>query len=212
MSFSSKFCKIVDPKLISAKMKTFGHTYTTDSKDGSELEYKTLSEVSILKRRFIFDKTINAWFAPLELSSILEPLNWDKVDDRQEELKKFQYQVNAETAIRELAMHDEEIFGKYSKEIIQLCRENNLVLDPKCYLSQMSIRCYVKTSKDPSEITGPIVGPSDTDDNLNAIPSEAETCRIQQQKLNGDIFMSNAVATGLPKDSSPKVVQRSLTA
>jgi len=139
MSFSQTLRRLIDPKEITLMMKTLGHTYTNDAKDGKELEYKLLSEVSILKRTFSYD-SVHGWIAPLELVSILECLNWDKVDNRKRELKRAQTVVNMRVAIRELSLHTQTIFEKYRQLILTSADRHNLLLPPECRFSQSDLR------------------------------------------------------------------------
>nr|WPR17969.1 MAG: capsid protein [Skomarfal virus 36] len=139
MSFSQTLRHLIDPKEITLMMKTLGHTYTNDAKDGKELEYKLLSEVSILKRTFSFD-SVHGWIAPLELVSILECLNWDKVDNRKREAKRAQTVVNMRVAIRELSLHTQTIFEKYRQLILTSADRHNLLLPPECRFSQSDLR------------------------------------------------------------------------
>lgn len=80
------------------------------------------------------------WLAPLDLVSILEPLNWDKVEDDQLALKSNQMSVNVCNAIRELSLHDSELFEIFKHKIITVCRQNSILIDQQCYLSQSSLR------------------------------------------------------------------------
>jgi hypothetical protein len=148
MGFSQDFCDLVDPKLISEKMLEFGHIYTSDAKDGSVLCYKTLKDISILKRHFSFDRSLKCWFAPLDLTSILEPLNWDKIEDQQVEAKKMQMTINARNAIRELCMHDEATFDMWVPKIRSVCRINNIELEFDSYLDQGSLRVVLRGLSD----------------------------------------------------------------
>lgn len=144
MVFSEEFSSILDPCLISKKMTEFGHVYTSDAKDDSELKYRTMFDISILKRHFSYDNRLRKWLAPLDLSSILEPLNWDKVEDGQEEVKKEQMSINARTAIRELSMHSKEIFDMYVPKIHKACTDFGIPLDVDCFFNQYNLRCLLK--------------------------------------------------------------------
>lgn len=144
MSFSKELSMILDPSLISEKMKMFGHTYTSDDKTSNKLFYRTLFEISILKRKFSFDKSLKVWLAPLELPSILEPLNWDKVEEGQDMLKTNQMSVNVCTAIRELSLHSEALFLSLVKRIREICKEYNIVLEHECFFTQQQLRKLLK--------------------------------------------------------------------
>jgi hypothetical protein len=144
MVFSKEICEIMDPELISKKMLELGHVYTSDAKDDSKLRYRTFDDISILKRHFAYDYKLKRWFAPLELSSILEPLNWDKVDSRQVMQKKLQMSTNVRTAVRELSMHPPAIFDTYVPKILGVCQAFNIDLDVSCYYSQVNLRRLLK--------------------------------------------------------------------
>lgn len=145
-SFHRKITNIMDPNLLTTVMRKSGHIYTTDSKDTTHFEYKLISEVTILKRHFAYDKESNSWMAPLEFASIFEPLNWDRVKDGRYDQKELQMQVNARIAIRELSLHTKEIFDEYVPKIINACEDYGLTLEPECYFSQNILRRIVKSS------------------------------------------------------------------
>lgn len=145
-SFHKDFVTIMDPNLITQVMKRHGHVYTTDAKDTTFFEYRFLNEVTILKRHFSYDTYYNRWIAPLELVSIFEPINWDRVKDSQYEMKELQMQVNVRTAIRELSLHAPEVFKEYVPKLLHECRKRNLTLDPECFYNQFTIRKIVRTS------------------------------------------------------------------
>jgi len=145
-SYHKKLVNIMDPNLITTVMKRHGHVYTTDAKDSTHFEYRYLSEVTILKRHFAYDNHYNRWIAPLELVSIFEPINWDRVKDNSYEMKEIQMQVNVRTAIRELSLHTPEVFDKYVPLLLHECKIRNLVLEPECYFGQLTLRKIVRNS------------------------------------------------------------------
>jgi hypothetical protein len=87
-----------------------GMTYTDENKSANALPYKTLEEVSYLKRKFVFDPKFQIWLAPLTLDTVLEMVNWVRseldMEDRTRE--------NIETSAFELSLHDEEVFTKWT--------------------------------------------------------------------------------------------------
>lgn len=99
---------------ITSAFAEIGMIYTDETKDLTKTppKYKTLEEVSYLKRGFTPNKH-GRWLAPLALDTILEMPNWCRGGlDIQEGTK-----VNCENAIMELAMHDEATFDKWSQVI-----------------------------------------------------------------------------------------------
>lgn len=99
---------------ITSAFAEIGMIYTDETKDLTKVppKYKTLEEVSYLKRGFTPNKH-GRWLAPLALDTILEMPNWCRGGlDLQEGTK-----VNCENAIMELAMHDEATFDKWTQVI-----------------------------------------------------------------------------------------------
>jgi V8-like Glu-specific endopeptidase len=105
MIFSDYLKDSIDPLDITHLLSLMGHTYTTDLKDDSQQAYRSIEEVSILKRKFDFDYSLFYCFAPLELDTVLEMLNWDK--ERNYGTKLTQLFVNGDTMQRELLHHHE---------------------------------------------------------------------------------------------------------
>lgn len=146
IAFSKALANIIEPEMLPRKMAEFGHKYTTDTKDGSQFKFETLSNVSILKRRFLKEDLI--WYAPLELISIMEPLNWDKIKPGQIYEKKQQVATNMRIAIRELSLHPKSVFDHWSKKIHDLALEENIALTPDCYYSQSILRNNLKRGQE----------------------------------------------------------------
>lgn len=144
LAFSDELASAISPLEINQKMDSFGMKYTSDDKAQTNSTYRELSEISILKRRFVFDSELRSWLAPLELPSIFEPLNWDKVDIAQTAEKRFQTQTNAVTAIRELCLHTASVFDQWRSKIVKVCRENSIRLPAECYMSQQTLRKLLK--------------------------------------------------------------------
>jgi hypothetical protein len=109
--FSNYFKENINPLEITKVLDDMGHTYTTDLKDGTSQAYRSISEISILKRKFNFDRQLFYCFAPLELDTILEMINWDKETNYNTKLQ--QLFANAETMQRELLHHSETTYTKY---------------------------------------------------------------------------------------------------
>lgn len=106
---------LITPDDITRKMLTLGHKFTDELKTTGKQEYRTLHEISILKRKFVFEPTLGRWFAPLELSVILEMLNWDKCNTKYE--KYEQLATNIQTACIEFVYHGKEVYDCWTKKI-----------------------------------------------------------------------------------------------
>lgn len=91
-----------------------GMTYTDEAKtQGTAPDWKTLKEVSFLKRQFRYDVEKHVWEAPLSMDTILEMPNWCRGGlDIHEGTK-----VNCENAIMELSMHERPVYDKWTRVI-----------------------------------------------------------------------------------------------
>jgi len=146
ISFSDKLSSLIQPTDLQNQLSKYGLIYTTELKDDTAFTYRNLHEISILKRKFLFDKTQRAWLAPLELASIMEPLNWDKCNANNITECEDQMKMNARLAIRELSLHPESVFDEWSRKIIEVCEDNQLILVPDCYFTQKVLRRMVRKS------------------------------------------------------------------
>jgi len=144
MVFSNTLKEVLDPQHITHEMSRLGHKFTSSDKDARGLKYRTLSEISILKRRFVYDSSSRTWLAPLELVSIFNSLNWDKVDPRYKALKIQQTADNILGAIRELSQHNKTTFQEYVPKMLELAKKYEIPLSALCFYSQESIRKIVR--------------------------------------------------------------------
>jgi hypothetical protein len=106
---------LITPDDITQKMLSLGHKFTDEAKSDGKQVYRTLHEVSLLKRKFVYEPTMSRWLAPLELSVILEMLNWDKCKTKQE--KYEQLSTNIQTACVEFVYHGKEVYTKWTQRI-----------------------------------------------------------------------------------------------
>lgn len=104
---SNYFMSQISPKDLTEIMKMTGHTYTSETKE--ELtQFRPISEISILKRSFDLDSSLQYVFAPLEADVWLEVLNWDK--EKQYNAKITQLFVNADAIKKELSFHSFDVY------------------------------------------------------------------------------------------------------
>ena len=122
------------------EFEQIGMVYTDESKS-LNLCYKTLSEVTFLKRGFSFDTNSHFCFSPLVLPSILEAFNWIKKTDNEVTI----IQQIAENSLVELSMHPKDVFNHYARLIYQVCaQEYNIDIN---ILSYASYRTKIKTGQ-----------------------------------------------------------------
>jgi hypothetical protein len=93
-----------------------GYTYTSEAKTDEEVApLRPLGDVTFLKRSFARSDKSGKRLCPLEISVILEMPQWTKKNDHNFE----DVRVNVETALKELSLHDREVFAFWSKRIIK---------------------------------------------------------------------------------------------
>jgi len=95
--------------------KEMGMTYTDETKSGKMIPYRSIDEIGYLKRGFKWDEEEHQYIAPLDLSVVLEMINWVRGDfDREERTIE-----NMETSAFELSLHGREVFehwiGRYKQ-------------------------------------------------------------------------------------------------
>jgi hypothetical protein len=93
--------------------------YATDETKGKVAcgSTRPLTEISFLKRHFLWDDRNSAYLAPLDLSVVLEMVNWVRGDEDQIE----SCIENVETSFKELSLHPEPTFSKYSRLLFNAC-------------------------------------------------------------------------------------------
>jgi hypothetical protein len=92
-----------------------GYTFTTEDKGDQTdvLPYRPISEVSFLKRRFVYLEEACRVVAPLNLDTVLEIPYWVKKNNDIDE----QTAVNCKFAFRELTLHGPTMYEEWSLKI-----------------------------------------------------------------------------------------------
>ncbi|APG78588.1 hypothetical protein 1 [Wenzhou picorna-like virus 26] len=98
--------------------KEMGMTYTDEAKSGDMIPYRSIGEISYLKRGFQWDEGEHQYIAPLDLSVVLEMTNWVKGDFDHEERTV----ENMETSAFELSLHGRETFDQWIEKYKQAAR------------------------------------------------------------------------------------------
>lgn len=110
-SVSRKYRSVFNEATISAALKKYGITYTSETKGACNESLRYITEVSFLKRSFRFDNLIQRWVAPLDMNSVLNIPMWTKV--RRADTVDI-VRTNVDVSIKELALHGKETYNKYT--------------------------------------------------------------------------------------------------
>jgi hypothetical protein len=103
--------KCLEQQSLTKYMKLlFNLDYTNENKDDTIVSGRSIEEISFLKRGFRFD---HGWKCPLELSVILETMNWQKKNSNQKELEE-----RLEGVLRELALHGKKVYDQYAPKFL----------------------------------------------------------------------------------------------
>jgi hypothetical protein len=105
---------------ITAALAKLGMTYTDETKTGTVASFRTLEDVSFLKRKFSLQMD-GTYLAPMELTNILEITNWI----RGKSLRSATVE-NCECAIMELSLHTEDVYNFWVDKIRTACHEKGL--------------------------------------------------------------------------------------
>jgi len=107
IAYAPAVAEFVRQSVLTRKMKElFDYTYTDEAKSGVMKEDRLLTETTFLKRGF--RETAGVYMAPLELSVVLETLNWTR---GRTDLGEFELRIEA--VATELAFHGKEVFAQY---------------------------------------------------------------------------------------------------
>jgi len=129
VNISDRVIDIFNQVTIAAGYAEFGMTYTDETKSGELTPFRTLGDISFLKRTFLRDAS-GLHRAPLSLETVLEMTNWIR-GDMDEEAKTRE---NMETAAFELSLHPDEVFDHW----IQIFRAAGRTLEEQPQLMTLS--------------------------------------------------------------------------
>ncbi len=131
MSVGDVMKEYVNQQSLTGAFAAFGFKYTMESKDtDSTIDHRKLSEVSFLKRGFLYNKQFAKYIAPLELGVILEMCQWTKKNDINYDFVR----ENVQNALYELSAHGRDIFNQWQPKLVNAARRK------LCYVPKHS--CY----------------------------------------------------------------------
>lgn len=100
-------------------VRTFGMDYTDDTKEGVPLPWRSLEEVTFLKRYFRFEEVVHKFVAPLVLEVVLEIPMWTTRGPLEEDITR----TNVVVALNELSLHGESVYDKWAPLILEASTE-----------------------------------------------------------------------------------------
>nr|AWK77866.1 nonstructural polyprotein [Renmark bee virus 1] len=127
-----QYLPVFNQQTLPGLLRKFGMYYTIETKSDIEIDFQSrpITEVSYLKRSFVYDEGRAQWLAPLSLDTVLETPMWIK-DCADRALQTF---GNVEFAVRELALHTEDVWNKWFPKLSELVeRECRLTLEYDSY-------------------------------------------------------------------------------
>lgn len=131
--------------------KLFGLTYTAGDKSGNLIPYKSLEEITFLKRSFAPDDDKEnrlipgapniGWVAPLAVASFLYEPYWYK----NARTPQLDLETRIEHCLSEMSLHPAEVWDKYFPVLQEWCLRNDVGLK---LTSRAAARLFVKTRFD----------------------------------------------------------------
>lgn len=120
--YLDRFNQLTLPDLL----KKLGLDYTMEDKDRiCDIKSRRLDEVTFIKRSFRYVPELDRWLAPLELSSILDCMNWQ----RSGEDESLNAQVNVSFALKELSLHTEDVWDQWFPLILRACNKHGVEVE-----------------------------------------------------------------------------------
>lgn len=115
ISVPERYIEYFNQQTLPELLSKLGMFYTLETKSDEEINFKfrKLEDITYLKRRFLYDKARQRYIAPLDLSVVLEMSMWTRTSKD----VKSQVAFVANHALRELALHEEEIWNLWYPKI-----------------------------------------------------------------------------------------------
>ncbi|APG78483.1 hypothetical protein 1 [Wenling crustacean virus 2] len=128
---------------ITAALATIGLTYTDEAKTGIITQYRALSDINFLKRKFVKD-IWGFWKAPILINVPRDMANW--VRGKQ---LKASTALNVEASLIEFALHGEEVYNDETQKLIVACEKQGVTVNVPHFLEwqeffafHRNIGCY----------------------------------------------------------------------
>lgn len=105
---------VIDQSTLTVAFEKMGFTYLDETKGDAQHTWRSLGEVSFLKRAFSKVSCEDAYVAPLELSVVLESPRWTKRSDKNDAIVRD----NVDNCLRELSLHPKKVWDKHAPKIL----------------------------------------------------------------------------------------------
>lgn len=134
-SISSDTISWFNQQTITCILAKIGLTYTDESKSGTDLLWKPLSEITFLKRKFV-PQPLGEYFGAMPVENILETTNWVKGKQRRAATIE-----NCDMVVSELAFHPRPEYEKWCSRIRVACAKKGINFKfPTWFEQQQRIR------------------------------------------------------------------------
>jgi hypothetical protein len=120
ISVPVSYTEVFNQLLIPEYMATIGLSYTMEDKERQvDVKTRPITDITYLKRSFVFDVDRQRWIAPITLDTILESPMWlHKCPD-----KVSQMIAQLDNQLRELCLHDKPTWEKWSSVFADLGKQ-----------------------------------------------------------------------------------------
>ena len=126
LGISEEVISFYNQKTMIKAFPEFGLKYTSDVKeDKNPPAFRSITEVSFLKRSFRWDITLGGYVAPLDLSTIKSMLDWTKKGGNSKAITLD----NCDNAVREWSLHGREVYEQQTpklKAVALKCLNQNI--------------------------------------------------------------------------------------
>jgi len=110
------------------RFKEMGYVYTDEVKDQSmAYNYRSIDQISFLKRSFVFDPVVGRYIAPLSMDTILDMPRWTKLGDESNYWSILIAKL--QTSLYELSLHGRTVFQAHREKYLQASKVLNCVLN-----------------------------------------------------------------------------------
>jgi len=114
IAVGEKLKSTIDQGKLTIAFEKMGFTYLDETKGDAQHTWRSLGEISFLKRAFSKISSEDAYVAPLELSVVLESPRWTKRSDKNDAIVRS----NVDNCLMELSLHPRKVWDKHAPKIL----------------------------------------------------------------------------------------------